>query len=145
MSERAVSVTVNYVLTLAITTVLIAGLITGAASLIDGTEKQTTKDGYEVAGNRVAAGIQAADRLAQSGSVEVTMTVDLPDRIAGTQYRISVNNNSSPPEVTISGVSRDQSVSVPVTNQTELVGGEVFGGDIRVHLRKDEKLEVLPA
>lgn len=143
MSDRAVSVTVNYVLTLAITTVLIAGLITGAAGLIDGTKAQTTRDGYEVAGNRVAAGIQAADRLAQSGPVEVSLTVDLPDRIAGTQYRIVVNNTSAPPKVTISGVSRDQSVSVAVTNQTGLVDGEVFGGDIRVYLRDDGKLEVV--
>ena len=142
MRDRGVSITVNFVLTLAITTALISGIILAAGSLVDGTQKQTTRDGYTVAGNRVIAGLQSADRLAASGADTVSLTVDLQEEVAGTQYTITINNSSTPATVTVSGVSNDQAVTLPLHTRTPVHAGTVKGGDVIVSTDATGKLTV---
>ncbi len=141
MADRAVSVTVNYVITLAITAALISGLILAAGSLVDGMRGQTTREGYQVVGNRMVSGLQTADRLAQTGASDLEVSVDLPGLVAGTQYTIVVNNSSDPPQVRIQSSSARADIVLPVANETAIRGGEVPGGPVRVVL-ENGKLEV---
>lgn len=141
MADRAVSVTVSYVITLAITAVLISGLILAAGSLVDGMKGQTSRDGYEVVGNRMVSGLQTADRMAQTGGSTVEVSVDLPGLVAGTQYNVVVNNSSNPPTVRIQSSDARADVVLPVANETALRSGEVPGGPVQVVL-EDGKLEV---
>ena len=145
MDNRGVSVTVSYILTLSITVVLISGLIIGAGSVVDGTKKQATHDGYTISANRMVGGIQAADRLVASGATTANVTVHLPERVAGTQYTVTVNTSSSPPVVEIQGVDADVVVTHPISNRTDIVESEVDGGDVVVVRRSDGKLEVQSA
>lgn len=145
MGDRGVSVTVSYVLTLAITTALISGLLIGAGSLVDSMRDSTTRDGYEVAGHRTVGGIQSADRLAANGAESVELEVDLPSRVAGTQYTISINNSSDPPKVVVEGESNDQQITIPFKNTTAVDAGTIRGGDIVVVLDSNGKLEVREA
>lgn len=145
MGDRAVSVTVSYVLTLAITTALISGLLIGAGTLVDSMRDSTTRDGYEVAGHRTVGGLQSADRLAANGAESVELEVELPSRVAGTQYTISINNSSDPPQVVVQGEASNQQISIPFKNTTAVDAGTVGGGDILVILDSDGKLEVQEA
>lgn len=91
---RAVSTAVGYVLSLAIMALLISGLLIAGGNFLDNERDRVVRDQLNVLGEQVADGVENADRMAGAadGSPVVFVRVDLPSRIAGSQYRITVDN-----------------------------------------------------
>lgn len=132
--ERAVSTTLGYSLTLAMTAILIAGLLIAGGALVEDQRERIAQEELSVASEQLASGLGDADRLAgtvNDGAVQTT--VWLPDRVAGAAYTIRLENHSTggePPTATIVADSQAVDVtaelslrtSVPVANQT-VVGG----------------------
>ena len=147
-TERAVSTALSYVLTLTIVTLLVSGLFISTSSFVDGQRERAIQSEFEVIGNRVAANLAAADRLAQSldGSGHVSIAESLPDSVAGSTYRITVSKNGGGPpyDLTLQLASTDPrvNVSVSVRTQTEVVESTVVGGEVTVVLTASDKLEV---
>jgi len=92
--ERGVSVTVGYVLTLAIGAVLLSGVVIGVGGVVDSQTDRAVRGDLSVLGQTTAANVESADRLARAAEADrsnaagatnasVSVAVDLPTRVAG--------------------------------------------------------------
>ncbi|WP_331232911.1 DUF7266 family protein [Natronorarus salvus] len=140
MTDRAVSVAVNYVLTLLIATVLLGGLVMAAGGVIESQSNNSVHDELGVIGERLAADIESADRLRAAGGEDTSVSVrsDLPNRVSGTSYTIEVNGD----EETITLGSQNPEVTVRVSFAVENVESTRVRGGAVVIASKDGKLEV---
>jgi hypothetical protein len=145
--DRAVSITVNYVIVLGITAVLISGLLVGAGGYVQEQRESVVREELSVVAEQVAAGIDDADRLARAheravvtGSRTVRVGVDLPNRVAGESYRIEVSNVSVPgeqptrQELTLRSSSTRVSVTLSISTLIGVQNGSVNGGWVAVRL-----------
>lgn len=135
--DRSVSTTLSYVLTLAITTVLISGLLIAGGTMVETQRERVAEQELGVTAERLATGLADADRLGDTvtgGAVRVR--VWLPEQIAGSAYNIELKNETmpaaKPAKATISMSSQfvdaDTSLSlrtgIPIANRT-IIGGPV--------------------
>jgi hypothetical protein len=91
-SDRGVSTTLGYALTLGISTLLITGLVIAGGTYIENQREQAIRTELNVLGQQVASDVQAADRLsvASDGSGIISVRRSLPDRVAGSTYTLTV-------------------------------------------------------
>ncbi|MFB6146825.1 MAG: hypothetical protein ABEJ08_03985 [Halobacteriaceae archaeon] len=141
-TDRAVSTSLGYVLTLTITALLISGLLLSTGTLIENRRQQVVREGLAVAGQALAADLMTADRLARADAERVLVESDLQAAIADSDYTVIVDpapdghstvrlrSNETATEVTVSFVNR-----TPVEATT------VRGGDLVITL-DDGTLEV---
>jgi hypothetical protein len=142
--DRAVSTAVGYVLTLGITTVLVSGLLLAAGGAVDDRREETTRNTLEVVGQRLAANLMSADRLAATdGARTVSVTVDLPERIAGSEYSVRVNGSSS--TLVLDADRTDATRRVSFVASTPVASTTVRGGRLRIVLSPASELEVRSA
>jgi len=143
-SDRAVSTAVGYVLTLGITTILISGLLIAAGGVVEDRRDATSRDSLDVVGQRIAANLMAADRLAETdGATAVEVVVDVPDRIAGSGYTVRVNASTS--TLVLDPDSIDTIRRVTFVTSTPVTATAVQGGSLRIVLTPSGELEVQSA
>lgn len=142
--DRAVSTAVGYVLSLAIMALLISGLLIAGGNFLDDERDRVARDQLNVLGEQVADGVENADRMAgaSGGSPVVFVRVELPSRIAGSQYRITVTNESGAMapdrpyayELALEATSPEIAAERRLTVRTHrrLVEGTVAGGTVVV-------------
>ena len=144
MTDRGVSVSVNYVLTLGIATLLMTTLLFATGNIVDDRLESSTRSELEVVGERVASSLMAADRLAQTGSSVVEVETRAPDRVAGLQYTVTLNATSQ--QVVLETADPEVVVRVPFDNTTAVAESSASGGRVRIVLAdpggSDEALEV---
>lgn len=143
MTDRGVSVAVNYVIGLAVTTLLVTGLLYAAGDVVGDRRDATTRAELEVVGQQVVADLSTADRLAQTGAETVNVTVSGPDTVAGSDYTVSLNASAS--EVVLETEDPAVTVSVPFANRTAVATSTTNGGDVEVTLNGAGELEVVSA
>lgn len=132
-SDRAVSTALGYVLTLGIATILISGLLIAAGTTVEDRRDGTTRSSLDVAGERLASHLMAADRLAEtSGSREVSVAAPLPSRIAGSGYAVTVDPANS--TLVLESDAPDVTVRVDFTTSTPVDAATVRGGNLRIVL-----------
>lgn len=135
-SDRGVSTTLGYVLTLVITAVLVSGLLVGTGQYVDGQRERVVDRELSVLGERVAARTADADRMVRAGdgTEAVRVRVDLPRTVAGGSYRVAVSDPSgatgTPAAHDITLTSGDQSVTVRVRTGTDVETGTLAGGNL---------------
>ena len=141
-ADRAVSITVNYVIVLGITAVLISGLLVGAGGYVQEQRESVVREELSVVAEQVAAGIDDADRLAAAypRNRSVRVGVDLPGRVAGESYRIQVTELTAPTnqparhELTLRSTGTRVSVTLTVSTSVDLDERSVNGGWVVVRL-----------
>lgn len=153
MTDRGVSVTVNYVMTLAITAILLSGLFVASGSLIQSQSERAIQDELDVVGERLAADLSTADRLAESAEgddAHVRLTIELPRRVAGTAYSIEItwieDGENAYAELVLR--TRDpaiESVTRVVTTTEVTAVSKLRGGDLVITSADDGPLEVTTA
>lgn len=142
MTDRAVSVTVNYVMTITIATLLLSGLVVSAGGLIESQSEEAIRSELDVLGQQLAADIGSTDRLAavaKGNDAEVRIESALPSRVAGTGYTIDVAGDTivlrtTDPEVSVS-VQFTVSDGTAVETERTVRGGNVlieWDGDSRL-------------
>lgn len=142
MTDRAVSVTVNYVMTITIATLLLSGLVVSAGGLIESQSEEAIRSELDVLGQQLAADIGSTDRLAavaEGNNDEVRIESALPTRVAGTGYTIDVAGDTivlrtTDPEVSVS-VQFTVSDGTAVETERTVRGGNVlieWDGDSRL-------------
>jgi hypothetical protein len=137
MTERGVSIAINYVLGIAIAMVLLTGLLFGTAQFVSSQNDQVSREEMRVVGQRIAAEIQQADRLVTAGgpSPTVSLEVDVPDRITGSPYTVQTVERSSPTRhfVTVNSSQTDSSAAVRVPTSTDVRdGASATGGALTI-------------
>lgn len=120
MNERGVSVAVSHLLTITITTVLLAGLVTAGGNVIDQQHHQATEAELLTVGDRVVTDLVAITTTGQQSNASVTLT---PEYAAGPhgRYELSLRAVDCVPGPDYDGClevtdpARDISVTVPVS------------------------------
>ena len=147
---RGVSVTVGYILTLAVAALLLGVLVTGASGLLAGQSEIVVGDELNVVGNQLAANIDEADQLARiarddtaaiSGTDgRVVLDVRLPDRVSGSEYDVEIDDGT----ITLEALNPEVTVEVAYPDtEMELEGPDRFrGGSIRLVYDGGDTLEV---
>lgn len=135
MNDRAVSSTLNYVLSLAIAALLVTGLLIASGSFVEDRQEQVVRSELRVIGQQVSADITRADRLVTASDDPSTATVSVdqqfPDRITGTTYRLTLVEREKP-ELVLSSTSPEVQVTVAVQNRTSVSESSVDGGTVVV-------------
>ncbi|WP_123623453.1 hypothetical protein [Halorubrum sp. CSM-61] len=140
--ERGVSVTVGYVLTLAIGAVLLSGVAIGVGGVVDSQTDRAVRGDLSVFGQTAAANVESADRLARAaeadrsnatGAANVSVAVDLPTRAAGIPYRITVDNDA----VTLRTTDPEATLKIPHAARLNVTESSVRGGPIRIEYDHD--------
>lgn len=137
--ERAVSVPINYTMSIVIVTVLLTGLILATSNNLRAQQERTVESEFGVLGNRMAADISAADRLAQSteGTTEdvVEVRTDIPETVAGLSYQIEIRSwaigggEANQVEITFVSDRMDVTESVRLKTDTPVQNTTVTGGE----------------
>lgn len=135
--RRAVSSTVTYVLAVAITTILVSGLIVTAGGVLEDQRERALRNELAVVGERLAAELEGADRLVADEDATVHIQTTHPDRLAGTRYDVAlVARAPGPcdqyPCLALNASSVDVGVTVPLANETAVRATRVPGGDVTV-------------
>ncbi|MFC7214600.1 hypothetical protein ACFQO4_10995 [Saliphagus sp. GCM10025334] len=139
-NDRGVSIAITHVLTIGITTVLIAGLLISAGSLLESQTDRSAQQSLETIGERLSGEISAVDRMTtENGSAN--LTAEHPSMVASNRYTITLLDNETcadQPLLTdatncmrLSAQSADVDIYVPVTAPVD-DGSSVSGGTIRI-------------
>lgn len=141
--DRGVSVSVNYALNLVVATLLVSGLLVTTGNVVEDRRESAAESELEVVGNRLAANLEAADRLASVGGsdTDVRVEADLPASVAGATYSVEVNGGSDPHLLLETGTP-DVTVRVPIRTSASVESAELGGGDLAIVLADDGDLEV---
>lgn len=138
--DRGQSVSINYTLSLIIVTLLMSGLFIAMSDFLDDERERTTRSELTVLGNRIAADIATADRLARTsddGVVEVRTTI--PRTVAGSEYDVDIASTQVGStgywdvEITLQAPVVSVLRTVQVRTDIEVVDSDVDGGRYVVH------------
>lgn len=142
LDRRGLSTAVGYALSMGITVLLVAGLLTVAGGMTTDQRERAVRSEAEVLGQRVATDLMTADRLAQAADDGVVRVRSyLPQAMAGVQYTIHVEANASRSVVILETDNPDVRVVTPFRNETRVASTSVTGGPIVVSY-SGTKLEV---
>lgn len=86
--DRAVSIAVTHVLTIAVTTLIIGGLMMGTGFLLETEKERSAEDSLETIGERLSSQLSSVDRVAGDG--DVTIRADHPRTVAGSGYTVEL-------------------------------------------------------
>jgi hypothetical protein len=130
--SRGVSTALGYVLNLGVATLLVTILLLSAGTLVEDQRDRAADTELEVVGERVAADLAAADRLARTNDpTTVRVGADVPVRVAGSYYTVSVNESGND-QVVLHADQPDVEVVVPFDARTEVRASTVNGGELAV-------------
>jgi hypothetical protein len=131
--ERAASITLNYVLAIAISAVLVTGLLIAGGNFVEGEQESVVRNELSVVGQRLAADIERVDRMVAAGDGVTTARLNrsLPTAAVGERYDVELDA-SSEPELVLTADGADVSVSVPISNRTALSDSTVGSGSVAV-------------
>ncbi|MGB9963530.1 DUF7266 family protein [Halobacterium hubeiense] len=130
--DRGVSTALGYVLNVGVAAILVTMLLFSAGSLVETQRDRAVETELRVVGERVAADLAAADRLARaSDGGSVRYAVDAPGSVAGFRYDVAINESGSG-NVVLDADRSDVTVTVEFRTETPVEGGTVSGGDFVV-------------
>ena len=133
--DRAVATSLNYVLTLAIATVLVTGLLYASTNYVDDRRGEVVRDELTIIGQQVAADLARADRLvtaADSDGTDLTVGTNqtFPERVAGRTYRVGLDPSNE--RLVVEAPEQSVRVTVGLELRTDLGESSAGGGVVRV-------------
>ncbi|WP_049908531.1 MULTISPECIES: DUF7266 family protein [Halorubrum] len=143
-TDRAVSVTVGYVMTLAVATLLLSGLFVAGGSFVETQRERAAQGELTVVGERIAADLGTVDRVASSaspprGNLTVERPLTLPDRVSGTGYRIRIEASGAAGTIALESEQAGATVEVPFRTSDDIAvrNATVDGGDLLIRWDPD--------
>lgn len=139
--NRGLSTVAGYTLTLAVTGILITGIIAGTAGFVESESELTAANQLEIAGNTLESEIGIVRGIATdpaNSNTQISTTVDLPDRTTTGQYLINVTDN----QIQLETVDSDVTVTEPLPDANDKVNitsnGRIAGGDVEICYSGDD-------
>lgn len=140
MTDRAVTTTLEYALSLAIATLVVTGLLVAGADFVSDQRERVVRSELRVVGQQLASDVQRADRLARAGTGAdlLTLNASYPDRVAGVGYTVEVIPDAKPVvagdqrQLALSSHSEDVTVTVRMRVESNLASTSVPGGDVAI-------------
>jgi hypothetical protein len=137
--DRGVSTALGYVLNVGVAAILVTMLLFSAGSLVETQRDRAVETELRVVGDRVAADLAAADRLARaSDGGRVRYAVEAPPRVAGFGYDVHVNESGN---VVLDADRSDVIITVEFQTEIPVENATVSGGDFVV-VYEGDRLEV---
>jgi hypothetical protein len=136
VDDRALSSTITHVLTVAIVTVLVSGLLVSAGTLLADQRERAAEEQLETIGNRLSLELSTAERLAERGTAaSVTVRVDHVDRVTGRPYDVRLTDDPSVCPtgsacLVLQSSDPDARSVVPVSVDASVTNSTVPGGSI---------------
>ena len=96
--ERAASITLNYVLAIAISAVLVTGLLIAGGNFVEGEQESVVRNELSVVGQRLAADVERVDRMVAAGDGITTARLNrsLPTAAVGERYDVELDASTEP-------------------------------------------------
>jgi len=141
-NDRAVSSTLNYVLSLAIASLLVTGLLIAGGTFVEDRQTEVIRSELGVIGQQVASDINRADRLltAGDGGTRVVINQSFPKRITGTGYDVQLNPGDD--ELVLTSVDPEVRIDVHVETDSPLVSSHADSGIVVVKNTSSGELEI---
>ncbi|QSW98095.1 DUF7266 family protein [Haloterrigena alkaliphila] len=147
-TDRGMSIALTHILTIGITTILIAMLLMAGSTMLDTETERSTRTSLETVGERLAGEIDNVDRIANdSEEASVTLVADHPRRVANSRYSVALLEDCSGDEaplidsgscIELSAHNTDVTVHVPLVTESELdTDASVSGGSIEIAYEND--------
>lgn len=135
MSPRATSITLNYVLVLGISTVLVTGLIVAGGSFVEDQRETVIEGELKIIGNHLAANLEQVDRYVNANESSNPDTAYInqtfQQQVTGSTYQVELINNSGTDQVLLTSTNGNVDVRVNVSVRTPVDGGAaVTGGTV---------------
>lgn len=133
MTDRAVSSTLGYVLTLAIAALLVGGLLTAGGNFVTTQRDVVVEEELTVVGQQLSANVEQADRLvvASSGADPVVqLNQTFPRNVARSQYVARLDADRD--QLILTSTDPEQTVRINVTTRTDLRDSTAAGGEVTV-------------
>lgn len=150
--DRAVSISVTHVLTIGVTTILIALLLTSAGTMLETETDRSAESSLETVGERLADEIGNVDRIASGDgaaiSTEVSVTTSHPQTVANSPYTVELREtctaallDGSTDCLRLTAHDADVVVYVPIETDAPIDdGSSTMGGTIGI--RYDGQLSI---
>lgn len=131
--ERSQAIALDYVMGLGIALVLTMGLLVAGGGFMSDQREDASRTQLEVVGQQIAADIEATDRLVGAAGDDGTVQVQrqLPEVVAGSQYRIQLVETADP-YLQLRTVQPNTTATVEFTNVTAVAASDVGGGPILI-------------
>lgn len=126
--DRSVSVALNYILVLAISSVLVTGLLIAGGSFVEDNRERVINSELTVIGNHVAGNLEQVDRLVTASHDNLGSSGDEPEayinqsfqqEVTGSPYAIEIVDGT-PTQVVLTSFDPDVTISVNVTVQNDV-------------------------
>ncbi|PGF14841.1 hypothetical protein CP556_01035 [Natrinema sp. CBA1119] len=140
--DRAVSITITHVLTIGITTILIAMLLTSAGTMLETEKDRSADSSLETIGERLADEIGNVDQIGNQANDKVTVRTDHPRTVANSRYTVELLNDAECKKaplidentdcVRLTAQDVDATVHVPIKTTATINESSTAGGTIEI-------------
>ncbi|WP_211338350.1 DUF7266 family protein [Haloterrigena salifodinae] len=142
-SDRGMSIALTHVLTIGITTILIAMLLMAGSTMLESETERSTETALETVGERLAGDIGNVDRMAND-SDDVSIVSDRPRTVSNSGYTVTTLSPGDCGErapllddsnqcLELEASSADVTVYVPIKVDTGIeTGTSVAGGSLEI-------------
>jgi len=136
MDDRGVSVAITHALAIAITTVLLSGLLVASGTLLEAQENRVGQNQLDGIDSDVATYVQSFDRLNDTGTgVNATVEPRYTERIVNTySYQIRLENTTAGARVTVRSDRLGRESVYELGLDTDVVEGTADGGPVEINL-----------
>ncbi|QLK25458.1 hypothetical protein HYG81_15420 [Natrinema zhouii] len=147
--DRGVSISVTHVLTIGITTILIAMLLTSASTMLETESDHSAEESLETIGERLADEIRNVDQIGDANTT-VNATVKHPRRAASSRYTVELESSCDAPLIApstntdclkLTAHSASAVVYVPIETDADLKG-EATGGTIEIQYNSNGDISI---
>jgi hypothetical protein len=117
-NDRSVSFVVNYVLVIAITAVLITGIIIAGGSFVEDQREQVIAGEMRIIGNHIAGNLEQVDRYARAGPTsEAYINQSFGTDVTGSTWSVELDERGDTSQVVVNSTRPEVSVRVNATTQ----------------------------
>jgi FlaG/FlaF family flagellin (archaellin) len=121
--DRSVSFVVNYVLVIAITAVLITGIIIAGGSFVEDQREQVIAGEMRIIGNHVAGNLEQVDRYVRAGlgpPSDAYINQSFGTDVTGSTWSVELDERGDTSQVVVNSTRPEVSVRVNTTVQTDI-------------------------
>ncbi|WP_435345691.1 DUF7266 family protein [Haloarchaeobius sp. HRN-SO-5] len=146
--DRGVSIAITHVLTIGITTILVAGLLVGTSGLLQDEKSNAARDELRTIGNRIVSDLSHVDHTTDGSTGEMTLETEHPAQVSGSGYAVRLyepgssecapydtapyNDDGKTACLVLESSEARANIVVPFRNDTAVTESSVSGGDLYI-------------
>lgn len=127
---RATSFTIGYTIDVAITMIVITGVIVGVSGFIADQQHKAVQQQTDVISDRVASAVSGVDDVGSvDGRTNASMQVYAPDSIVTGQYTIGIRGDGNAKYIAVHDKTLDITARTPIQTDAAIENATLSGSD----------------